>query len=299
MQKNFGAVLACAFSLYATNAFSQGSDPGLVDIEVGSSRIGGPGLSDERRGGGDLEEDEYITEENLPPPGHKKRIPSLHVLASRAVSGNAWIEACDRYDQIAQEGGDEAIAAVEASKRYASRSYLECAKSKAAKGEADAAEALLKKSERIGGSDNRHGAVRRRMSRDAYRNFMAAGHYDRAMTEFKKYYADSKDEDERIWMGDQFAKLAWNAHRAKDEVTTKQMIGYAESIAPQNTELRKLKDQMRVHQTVVGNVLLLAVGALLVIGVVTVTYRWRARKKLRDLTGEMFLGGKESQLLDE
>src|SRR5687767_4489758 len=86
-------------------------DEGSVDIgDVGSSRIGGPGLTREEKSWNEPEEEEEpLTEETLPPVGHKKRIPGLHQLAKQYAGGQMWKDACEKYDQITSEASLEAI----------------------------------------------------------------------------------------------------------------------------------------------------------------------------------------------
>src|SRR5574339_410520 len=84
-------------------AQAQDDEEGSVDIgDVGSSRIGGPGLTaaEKKWNSDDEEEEEALTEETLPPVGHKKRIPGLHQLAKQYAGGQMWKDACEKYDQI-------------------------------------------------------------------------------------------------------------------------------------------------------------------------------------------------------
>ncbi len=127
----FGLLTLLSLPAYAQKP---GGEPGVQDIQVGSSRVGGPGLTPTERAANAAadEEEEVLTEETLPPKGNKKRLPGLHKIASRYVRGQMWREACDRYDQIIDEEGAAGMDAAPDAKANAARAFLECAESEAA-----------------------------------------------------------------------------------------------------------------------------------------------------------------------
>lgn len=258
-------------------------DGSSIDIgDIGSSRIGGPGLTkEEKRAVAAMDEPpEYLTEETLPPPGHKKRLPGLHVLAKRYVESQAYKDACEKYDLILEESGEEGVLADELGKRYAGKSFLECAKIAFGVQEFEKAEKLLQKSERFVKSGPRHQAVRRKIMRENYRKKVSDGDIGGAVEIFNRYQAQKEDEDERIWFGEQLATKAWAAHEAKDEITRDEMMAHLETISPMNTEYRRLKDEIESGETILQNALMFAgaaVGLVLVLGWFT---KWRAKAKL-------------------
>lgn len=295
-------VLSCPLA-----ALAEG-DPPLEDIEVGSRRIGGPGLTDREQAitaaeNADDEDDSQLTEETLPPKGNKKRLPGLHKIAGRYFRGQMFREACDRYDQILEEEGEPGLDTDPKARLQASRSYLECGEAQYRGGNFDKAELLLKKSEKFGPSDYRHSAVRRQMKRDTYRAEMQKGNVEKALVAFRAYQAEKADEDERIWLGGELSKIAWNAYNAKDEAGLKRALADAESVAPMNTELRRLKDKLEAEGAVVGNIVsMVAVGAILLL-VVAGLSRWRARAQVTSADaragGSLKLGGKKNKYLDD
>jgi len=282
-------------------------DPPLADIEVGSRRIGGPGLTDKEQKitaaeNADYEDDSALTEETLPPKGNKKRLPGLHKIAGRYFRGQMWREACDRYDQILDEEGEPGLDTDPNARKQAARSFLECGETAFQGGKFDKAEQLLKKSERFGPTDYRHAAVRRQIKRDTYRGEMQKGNVEKAIVAFRAYQSEKADEDERIWLGGELSKIAWAAYQAKDEVALKRAIADAEGIAPQNTDLRRLKDKLEAEGAVVGNIVKTVVGGVLLVGLASAFAGWRARAKVAnaDVGAERGTsGGKKNPYLDE
>lgn len=254
-----------------------------IDIgDIGSGRIGGPGLTkSEKRAIAAMDEPpEYLTEETLPPPGHRKRLPGLHVLAKRYVESQAWKDACDKYDLIMQESGEEGVLADELGKRYATKSFLECAKIAFGVQEFDKSEKLLQKSEKFGKTTPRHQAVRHKIMRETYRKKMTDGDVGGAIKIFNEYQAQGEDEDERIWFGEQLANKAWAAHNEKDEITRDEMMAHLETISPMNTEYRRLKEEIESGETILQNALMFAgaaVGLVFLLGWFT---KWRAKAKV-------------------
>lgn len=291
---------------WASPLFAQDGDDKLQDIEVGSSRIGGPGLTaaERRANSDDWEEEEALTEETLPPKGNPKRLPGLHKIASRYYRGQMWRESCDRYDQIIEESGPEGLESNPNGKPYAARSFLECGEIEYRNQAFDKAETYLKKSEQWGPSDYRHSGIRRQMKRDAYRNEMAKGNTDKALTLFRAYHAEKPDEDERIWIGGELAKMAWEAYHNKDEVRMNRMMADLADIAPMNTDYRRLKEKIEDEGSVIGRVLLISLSAIGVALLATKLSQWRARAKVEALAGEgaLFSGGgrgKKNKFIDD
>ncbi len=283
-------------------------DPPLADIEVGSRRIGGPGLTEREQAvtkweNSPDEDDSALTEETLPPKGNKKRLPGLHKIAARYFRGQMFREACDRYDQILEEDGEPGLDTDPKARPQASRSYLECADTAYHGGNFDKTEALLKKSEKYGPTDYRHAALRRQMKRDTYRSEMQKGNVEKAMTAFRAYQADKPDEDERIWFGGELSKIAWAAYQAKDETGMKRAIADAESVAPMNTDLRRLKDKLEAEGAVVGNIVKLVLAGAVLLALGTAFSQWRARARVlsadASVGGGGRLGGKKNKYLDE
>lgn len=283
-------------------------DPPLADIEVGSRRIGGPGLTAKEQAVTDWEnspdeDDSQLTEETLPPKGNKKRLPGLHKIAARYFRGQMFREACDRYDQILEEEGEPGLDTDPNARTQASRSYLECAETAFRGASFDKAELLLKKSEKYGPSDYRHSAIRRQMKRDTYRGELQKGNVEKALVAFRAYQAEKADEDERIWFGGELSKIAWAAYHAKDEVGMKRAIADADSVAPMNTELRRLKDKLEAQSSVVGNILKWVLAGTAIIALMTAFTQWRARARVlsadASVGGGLRLGGKKNKYLDE
>lgn len=279
----------------ATPALAQDDNP--VDIEVGSKRIGGPGTASQQKNDAAWdaaiqEEDQPMTEETLPPPGNKKRLPGLHKLAKQYFGGRMWKDSCEKYDQIIDESQDEGLNTDPEGKKNAARSFLECAQIAFYTGEYDKAERLLKKSEKYGPSDHKHAGLRRKMAKETYHKQMSNGDWNGALDLFRKYQAEEADEDERIWMGDQLATRAWSAYTGKDKLTMKSLIAAGDAVAPMNTELRKLKDKLAGEEAVLPNVLMFGGGAVVLVIGATQFSKWRAKKRVK-------MGGGEFGGLDE
>ncbi|MCC7381880.1 MAG: hypothetical protein IT384_08630 [Deltaproteobacteria bacterium] len=282
-------------------AAAQEGEP-LQDIQVGSSRIGGPGLTAaERRANEDVADEPELTEETLPAKGHPKRVPGLHKIAARYARGQMWKDACDRFDQIMEEAGDEGMRSQPDAAAYAARSYFQCAEIEFRNHKYDKTEALLKKSEQYGPSDYRHSGVRRQMLRDSYREEVGKGNISKALEIFRKYQSEKADEDERIWIGEQLAERAWSAYRDKDEAALERALADADAVAPMNSELRRLKDRIHTEKTVLGNVAMFTIAGALVALALMQIYRWRARARIAALAdGDMAIkSGKRNKFLDD
>ena len=280
-------------------AFAQ-DEEGSVDIgDVGSSRIGGPGLTKQERAwnAAEDEEEEVLTEETLPPPGNKKRIPGLLKLGKQYASGQMWKDACDKYDQVTQETSEQSITEIPEAKKLAGKSYIECARIAFTVGDYDKSDALLKKSETIIGSDHRHEGLRRKMLRDQYRKKVTDGDVGGAIALFNQLQAQEKNEDERIWLGEQLASRARAAHEEKDEITRNEMMRYLAEVAPMNTDYRRLKEELEANQSILQNALMFALGTVALVLALGWFTRWRSNAKLR---GEGFTGGgKKNKFLDD
>jgi hypothetical protein len=272
-------------------ARAQNEDP--VDIEVGTKRVGGPGTEKQRKADDAwdkalLEEDTPMTEETLPPKGDKKRMPGLHKLAQQYFGGGMWKDACDKYDQIIDEGGDEALALKPEAKTNAGRAYYECAQIAFRGADYEKTERILKKSEKYQANAARNQALRHKVKREKFRRLMGNGDVNGAIAIFKEFQAEQPSEDERIWMGEEIAKRAWEAYEAKDKIGTQDLIAKGEDIAPMNTELRKLKDKIKGEGSVLMNVLTYGVLAILVVVLGTQLSKWRGRQKVRRAGGSPF-----------
>lgn len=267
--------------LLATSTWGQ---EGSVPIEVGSSRrVGGGGITDEDRARtrAAYAPEEPLTEANLPPPGDKKRIPSLHELAQRNVGGGLWKDACRFYDMIKAEGGTEAILKHERGKVDGSRSYLNCANAAFAAGDFDRAEMLLTESEKLlGDTTSRHRALRWKMLRDQMREKANSGDVDGAVRLHNELQSLKENEDERVWLGEQLARLAWEAHEEGDELRRDHIMGLATDVSPMNTELRRLEDQLTLQGEVLTNIAIYGGAIVLVIIVFGLLSRWRAAARV-------------------
>lgn len=292
-------LLAAALLLLAagTAQAQEGDDP--IDVDFGSSRIGGPGATARERAAVRAleEEEEYLTEETLPPVGHKKRLPGLHVLAKRSASGKDWEAACMKYDQIQEEGGEEAMDLHPEAKRYAWRAYLACAERQVVQESFEKAERLLKKSEKFGPADHRHAGLRRKMMQAEYKKAVLAGDMAKAVELFDRYQGVQEDEDERIWMGAEIARRAKEAHEAGDKAARDQLMRYGERIAPMNTDLRALKDSIEFQANVGKNLGLLAGAALLLVFGFAQFSRWRGRRRVEAAAGGKL--GKKNKFIDD
>lgn len=258
------------------------------DIEIGSTRIGGPGTPRQQAAQAAVEAEEYLTEDSLPPKESKKRIPALHTLAARYVGGKQWVDACEKYDSILDEGGQEALESDPRGKPNAFIAYLQCAKIAQAGGDFDKAERLLKKSESYGPSDHRHAGIREKMLRESYRKKLSNGDVNGAVQLFKEAQAKAQNEDERIWLGEELAKRAWTAYGNKEEMALKDLMAKLEEIAPQNTEYRKLKEKMAGEAGVAGQIAMMAGVILAVVAAGTLLSKWREAAKVKAAAGSAF-----------
>lgn len=255
-------------------------------IELGSSRIGGPGLTDrERRRVRSWEEpEEYLTEENLPGPDSKKRLPSLHILAERYAGGQQWKKACRFYDMIREEFGDEGLAArgegTDRGKMGAARAYLGCAEAAFVADEFDEVTARLDLAERMGLESGRVDFLRRKVLREQFRQKLGAGDLVSARKLYERYQrAGEPDEEERIWFGERLAEMAKQAKEMKDELSYRDAMAMLEEIAPLNTTYRALRADEAGDAALFRNIALVvgsAVGAVILLSALS---RWRARPR--------------------
>ena len=295
------AGLICISLAFSTPVLAQEGDDAPIDIDFGSTRIGGEGLTDSARRASayDPADEEIPTEENIPKVGSAKRLPHLHILAKRYTTGSMWKEACARYDQIIDEAGDEGLASTEDGKKLAGKSFLKCGEQKAVIGQEEAAERLLQKSVRhLGKSDYRHESIRYKMLREAYRKKVLNRDIDGALIIYKKYQAQREDEDERIWLGEKLSQMAEEAYKIKDKDALARYIEYTELIAPRNPVLRRLKKRIKAEETAIP----IAVGGgltcLSLIAFFSWFGRWRGRKRIEAASGGK-LGKKNKYLVDD
>jgi hypothetical protein len=283
-----GAV--CAALLTPAAARAQDEEESSPSIDLGSSRIGGPGLTarEQRRVESWDEEEEYLTEENIPKPGDKKRLPALHTLASRYVTSKQWQEACTKYDAIESEFGAEGVASMPDGKTLAARAYFYCARAAANGNEADKAEALLQKSEKYGPTSAKHEMIREKLLREEYRKKLSNGDVDGAITLYKKAQAMREVEDERIWLGEELSKRAWEAHDTGDKVAMEGLMRRLEEIAPMNTDYRRLKDKLDAQDNFLKNAITYSGAVVLLLVVGTLLSRWRAKRRVLKAEGNPF-----------
>ena len=285
----------------ALPAIGQDGDTETMDIDFGSTRIGGEGLTaaERRASAYDPDDDELPTEDNIPKIGSPKRLPHLHVLAKRYTTGSMWPEACARYDQIVDESGEEGVATHPDGKKLAGKSFLKCAEKEALIGKHEAAERLLKKSITfLGKSDYRHDTVRNNMLLESYRKKLRNRDLEGALTLYKEYQSKREDEDERIWFGEQLSKLAEDAYKQKDKEMMKQYISYAEQIAPRNPDLRRLKDRLETEEKAIPMAIVGGVLCVLLVAFLSWFGRWRGRRRIESASGGQ-LGKKNKYLVDD
>lgn len=268
-----------------TPALAQESSP---KISIGSTRIGGPGATDteRRRVAAWNAEEEDWSEENIPAPGHKKRLVALHWLAAKYAGGKAWGEACAKYDTIIDEGGDEALTAHPEGKANAAKSYFGCARSAFTGAEWEKTERLLKKSEKYGGSSSKHANMREKMLRESYRRKLIDGDIGGAIQLYDKAQAMRNDDDERIWLGEQLSRLAWAAYNNKDRVALDDLLARIERISPMNTEYRRLQEKMSAEENIFKNAFGLAALAVGIVAAGSTLSRWAAKRRVERLTGK-------------
>jgi len=282
-------------------AIGQDGDTETIDIDFGSTRIGGEGLTaaERRASAYDPDDDELPTEDNIPKIGSPKRLPHLHVLAKRYTTGGMWPEACARYDQIVDESGEEGVATHPDGQKLAGKSFLKCAEKEAVIGKHEAAERLLKKSIKFfGKSDYRHDTVRNNMLLESYRKKLRNRDLEGALALYKEYQSKREDEDERIWFGEQLSKLAEDAYKQKDKEMMKQYISYADQIAPRNPDLRRLKDRLETEEKAIPMAIAGGVICVLLVAFLSWFGRWRGRRRIESASGGQ-LGKKNKYLVDD
>lgn len=276
--------LAALASGPAGPAFGQEENSTSPRIELGSSRIGGPGLTEpERRQVQSWSEPpEYVTEETLPDKGKPTRIPSLHTLAERYLGGQQWKEACRFYQMILDEAGVEGLEAREGAHLRAARAYFECAELAFAQDDFERVEENLQMAEKLGLRSGRHEVLRRKVVKERFRQKLGAGDVERAHQLYDRYQSMGEvDEDERIWFGEQLARLAKDAFARKDELTLRDLMAKLEVIAPMNTEYRTLKEELEGDAELFRNIALVVGSAVLAVMLLSALSRWRARARLR------------------
>lgn len=287
MRRSLTLAAMLVFGLAAPTTADAQDEESSPTIELGSRRIGGPGLTKRERKITEQWDapEEYVTEETLPKKGSKKRMPALFVLLLRYHDGQAWKDACEKLDMIIEEGGDAAIEGHPRGKRMASKSYFECAKMNFVTSEYEKTEKLLKLSEKWGGTTPRHAILREKMVREGYRKKMTSGDISGAVAMFNQAQKMNENEDERIWLGERLADMAWHAFEAGDEPQMKDLMMHLEDVAPQNTKYRRLKEKLEAGDSVLADAAKLA---FLVIGFVVAWgafSKWRAKAKVKTLVG--------------
>ncbi|MEM7676167.1 MAG: hypothetical protein AAF449_09210, partial [Myxococcota bacterium] len=216
----------------------------------------------------------------IPPPGHPKRLTYLRDRAQKDLSDRAYQQACRHYDLIADEVGIDAIAADPEERQNAARAYLSCARLAHRAVKLKKAEQWLVRSEHFGPRTPRHVALRRKMHRDTYRKKMVNGDVEGALQLFNEAQQRHPDEDERIWMGDQLASMAWEAHKNGDKTTTRALLRRLEAVAPMNPEYRRLKSVLDEQAGVFGRIAqVIAAVIALVIGL-NLLAAWREYSRL-------------------
>lgn len=265
-------------------------DEGSPSIDLGSSRIGGPGLTKrERRTVKSWDEpEEYLTEETTPKPGSKKRLPALHTLAARYAKTKQWKKACAKFDTIESEFGMEGVIERPDGKKTAARSYLRFAKIEAKNNAFDKSETLLQKSEKYGPSTPKHEFIREGMLREQYRTKMSNGDVDGSITLYNKAQKMRRVEDERIWLGDQLAQRAKEAIQADDKIALEMLMRRLEEHAPMNTEYRALKEKQEGSEGFLQKALLMAGGIIGLIVLLNLLTRWREAAKVKKAAGNPF-----------
>lgn len=267
-------------------------------IELGSSRIGGPGAGarDRRRVKSWDAPDEYVTEETLPDKGSRKRIPSLHELAERHYGGQQWKEACRFYGMIIEEGGEDALEAKDGGKAKAARSYFGCAEDAFSSDDFDAVEKNLTRAEQLGLGGARHDVLRRKVVREQYQAKLGKGDIEGAYVLYQRYQEMGEpDEDERIWYGEQLALNAKRAHELKDDITFREIMSKLEQVSPMNRTYRELREASEGGAELFSNLLLVLGSAVAAVGLLSLLSRWRARARVGSIGG----GGRSNPYLDD
>lgn len=275
------ALLVCPLLLAPESA--QAQDESSPSINLGSSRIGGPGLTqrERRRVESWDEPEEFVTEQTLPAVGHKKRLPSLHVLAERYVGGQQWKEACRFYDMIRAEHGDEGLDAKPDARSTAARAYLGCAEAAFHEDALDDVETRLQLAEKLGLRSGRIEFLRRKVLRDRFRAKLGAGDLMGARQLYDTFQkAGEPDEDERIWFGEQLAAQAKAAKEMKDKVAYKEAMEILEEVSPMNTDYRALRAEESGGEEVMKNIIMVLGVALGAIVLLTLLSKWRSRPRL-------------------
>ncbi len=283
-------LLICAFALLGDIRPAAAQDEGSPSIDLGSSRIGGPGLTKrERRRVKSWDEPEvYLTEETTPKPGSKKRLPALHTLAARYVKAKQWKKACAKFDTIESEFGMEGVVEKPDGKKMAARSYLRCAKTASKNNAFDKSEALLQKSEKYGPSTPKHEIIREKMLREQYRKKMANGDVDGAIKLYNQAQKVRQVEDERIWLGDQLARRAKEAVQSDDKIALQMLMRRLEEHAPLNTDYRELKERIEGSEGFLQKAILMAGGIIGLIVLLNLFTRWREAAKVKRAAGNPF-----------
>lgn len=289
----------CGGLLLGATTSASAQDESSPEIDLGSSRIGGPGLTErERKWVKSWDEpEEYLTEETLPKPGDKKRLPALHTLAARYVTTKQWKEACEKFDTIVAEFEQAGVAEHPDGKKNAAWAYRRCAKTAAGRNEFDKAETFLTKSEKFGPSTSKHAAIREGILRERYRKKMANGDVDGAIKLFQQAQQMREVEDERIWLGEQLSQRAWDAFKTEDKVQLDMLMNRLEEIAPLNTEYRRLKEKLEGQKGFLQKAIMLAGGVVAFIVLWGLFSRWRSAAKVNRVTGGG--GGKKNPFLDD
>ncbi|MEO1339234.1 MAG: hypothetical protein AAFV29_26570, partial [Myxococcota bacterium] len=218
-------------------------------------------------------------ERSLPPPGHPRRLERMHALARKYLDRKSYRDACRIYDLIAEEGGTSAIAE-KAERPYAARAYLACARQAHGAVALEKAKRWLARSALYARPTPQHLALQRKIARDEYRKKMVNGDAEGALKLFNAAQQNDANEDERIWMGEQLAAMAWAAHESGDKQATKDLLQKLEDVAPMNHEYRRLKGIIDDQANVFMNIVRIGGAVIAAVLLWNLLAIWRARARL-------------------
>ena len=128
---------------------------------------------------------------------------------------------------------------------------------------------------------------------------MAKGNTEKALVAFRAYQAEKPDEDERIWMGAELTKIAWAAYNAKDELNLKRAIADADSVAPMNSDLRRLKEKLEDEGSILKQIFTVSIVAIVIAFIAARFFAWRARAKVEGMVEGGLFSGKKNKYLDD
>ena len=180
--------------------------------------------------------------EHWPAVGTSERLQRMVLDAETHYKDHNWLSACRIFQLVISESGIEALNSSPEIRDHAARSFHKCARLAFRAHDDQDVELYLVQAEKLGLHSVRHEVLRRKLVRRQYHRRLAVADIDGALDLYRTYQASGpKDEDERIWLGEQLANRAQEALDTGNQESFLYLMEHLEAIAPRNRDFRALK----------------------------------------------------------